>query len=90
MEFEQQINQLSSTNVTQSKKLNELTKEINETRNDKFSLQLELTKSQNEASYLRDQKDWYDNELKSAQARFTELIKNMNLNSWEPAPKFLI
>ena len=75
LEFEQQINQLSSTNVTQSKKLNELTKEINETRNDKFSLQLELTKSQNEASYLRDQKDWYDNELKSAQARFTELIK---------------
>lgn len=75
LEFEQQINQLSSTNVTQSKKLNELTKEINETRNDKFSLQLELTKSKNEASYLRDQKDWYDNELKSAQARFTELIK---------------
>lgn len=45
MDFEQQINQLSSTNITQSKKLNELTKEINETRNDKFTLQLDLTKS---------------------------------------------
>ncbi|RCK59210.1 Protein MLP1 [Candida viswanathii] len=75
IDFQQQINQLSSTNISQSKKLNELTKEINETRNDKFSLQLDLTKAQNEVAYLKDQKDWFDNELKSAQARFTDLIK---------------
>ncbi|EGW30742.1 uncharacterized protein SPAPADRAFT_51949 [Spathaspora passalidarum NRRL Y-27907] len=75
LENQQTINQLSGTNIEQSKKLNELTKEINETRNDKFTLQLELAKSQNELSYLRDQKEWFDDELKSVQGRFTDLIK---------------
>ncbi|RLV93212.1 Protein MLP1 [Spathaspora sp. JA1] len=75
LENQQTINQLSSTNIEQSKKLNELTKEINDTRNDKFTLKLELAKSVNELSYLRDQKQWFDDELKSVQGRFTELIK---------------
>ncbi|KAG7665178.1 MLP1 [[Candida] subhashii] len=74
LQFQQQVNQLSSTNIEQSRKLNELVKEINETRNDKFSMQLQLQKSQNELSYLKDQKEWYDNELKSVQERFTNLI----------------
>lgn len=75
VQFQQQVNQLSSTNIEQSRKLNELIKEVNDTRNDKFSLQLQLQKSENERAYLRDQKEWYSNELKQAQARFTELIK---------------
>ncbi|KAK6454786.1 uncharacterized protein RJT20DRAFT_98178 [Scheffersomyces xylosifermentans] len=73
--YSESINQLTSSNIDQSKRVNELTKELNEARNEKFSLKLELTKVNNEVSYLKNQGKWYDDELKSVQSRFTELIK---------------
>lgn len=69
------VNQLGLVNIEQSKKLNELNKEINELRNEKFSIKLQFTRSENEAGYLKEQKKWYEEELASLQARFTELVK---------------
>ncbi|KAL6450407.1 LOW QUALITY PROTEIN: MLP1 Protein MLP1 [Candida maltosa Xu316] len=75
IEYQKQLAQLSSVNITKSKELNEMTKEVNKITNENFSLQLDLAKSGNELSYLREQKEWYETELKSAQTRFTDLIK---------------
>ncbi|CCE80540.1 Piso0_003659 [Millerozyma farinosa CBS 7064] len=66
---------LMQTNIEQNQKINELTKQINDVVNERFSLKLELTKKSNELSYTSNQKKWYEEELKSVQTRFTELIK---------------
>ncbi|CUM68607.1 uncharacterized protein PRCAT00006334001 [Priceomyces carsonii] len=69
------VNKLTSDNIEQSQKVNELTKEINNLRNEKFALKLTVTKNTNELAYIKDQKDWYESELRSVQAKFTDLIK---------------
>lgn len=69
------LSKLTKTNIEQSQHINQITKELNETRNDKFSVKLEFNKVSNEMSYLKNQKSWYEEELKSVQQRFTDLIK---------------
>jgi nucleoprotein TPR len=73
--YNESINQLTSSNIEYSKKVNELSKDINDTRNEKFTIKLDLTKATNEISYLKNQKSWYEEELKTVQERFTDLIK---------------
>lgn len=70
----EQIDQLTRTNISTNTKLSEMTKEVNEVRNERFQCQLSLTKANNELLYLRTQKTWFETELKSLQSRYTELI----------------
>ena len=69
------MNKLTKTNIEQNQKINEVIKELNDTRNEKFSLKLENSKLSNEISYVKNQRKWYEEELKSVQQRFTDLIK---------------
>ncbi|CUM46024.1 uncharacterized protein AC631_05746 [Debaryomyces fabryi] len=69
------LNKLTKTNIEQNQKINEVIKELNDTRNEKFSLKLETSKLSNEISYVKNQRKWYEEELKSVQQRFTDLIK---------------
>ena len=69
------LNKLTKTNIEQNQKINEVIKELNDTRNEKFTLKLENSKISNELSYIKNQRTWYEEELKSVQRRFTDLIK---------------
>lgn len=69
------LSRLTQSNVDDSQKLNQLTRELSDTRNDKFSVQLELSKASNELRYLRDQKEWFETELKKVQGRYSESLK---------------
>lgn len=69
------LNKLTKTNIEQNQKINEIIKELNDTRNEKFTLKLENSKISNEISYIKNQRMWYEEELKSVQQRFTDLIK---------------
>ncbi|KAI5970091.1 MLP1 [Candida margitis] len=71
----EKLEELSSANVAQSKKLNQITMEYNRSENEKFAISLQLTKAQNEANYLKDQKLWYEEQLKSAQSKYTDLLQ---------------
>ncbi|NWN94218.1 MAG: hypothetical protein HLX43_06730, partial [Bacillus sp. (in: Bacteria)] len=69
------LNKLTRTNIEQNKKINEVIRELNDARNEKFTLKLENSKISNEISYIKSQRMWYEDELKSVQQRFTDLIK---------------
>ena len=71
----EKLEELSSANVAQSKKLNQITMEYNRSENEKFAISLQLTKATNEANFLKDQKLWYDEQLKSAQLNYTSLLQ---------------
>lgn len=69
------LSRLTQANIDDSQKLNQITRELSDTRNEKFTIQLELSKSTNELNYLRDQKEWFESELKKVQLRYTESLK---------------
>lgn len=71
----EKLEELSTANVAQSKKLNQITMEYNRSENEKFAISLLLTKAQNEANFLKDQKLWYEEQLKSAQLKYTDLLQ---------------
>lgn len=73
------VNRLTETNVKLSQLLNQLTKDLNEESNAKFQFKLELTKATNELIYSKKQKDWYSNQLKTVQEKYTELIKKQEM-----------
>ncbi|CAK9441147.1 uncharacterized protein LODBEIA_P50160 [Lodderomyces beijingensis] len=75
MEFLNQVEGLSSKNISQSKELNSLRLEIGRYEQEKFTTSMELAKTQNEVSYLKSQTKWYDEELKSTQAKYSKLLK---------------
>lgn len=69
------IHKLTESNVKLSQLLNQLTKELNDETNEKFQYKLELTKASSELTYSKKQRDWYSNQLKAVQEKYTELIK---------------
>lgn len=75
IQYHNQINLLTKDNIDKNQRINELTKEISDVKNEFFAVKLDLTKSSNEASHFKRQKQWFENELKSCQDRFTELSK---------------
>lgn len=69
------IHKLTESNVKLSQLLNQLTKDLNDEANEKFQYKLELTKATSELTYSKKQTDWYSNQLKTVQEKYTELIK---------------
>lgn len=69
------LNKLTKTNIEQSQRINQIIKDLNDARNDKFNLKLENNKISNEVAYIKNQRIWYEEELKSVQEKFTDLIK---------------
>uniref|UniRef100_A0A0L0NYX6 NUA/TPR/MLP1-2-like domain-containing protein n=1 Tax=Candidozyma auris TaxID=498019 RepID=A0A0L0NYX6_CANAR len=73
------------SNLELSQKLSELNKELSEAVNEKFSFKLESNKAQNELTYTRNQKEWYENELKDLQDRYTNLLKKYDTDTLRDA-----
>ncbi|CAH2354618.1 putative nucleoporin Nup211p [[Candida] railenensis] len=71
----EQNDSLTKANLDMNTKLGQLSKELNDVRNEKFDIQLKLNKSSNELTYTKTQKEWFQKELKSVQERYTELIQ---------------
>lgn len=71
----EKLTSFTQNNIDHSQQLNQLTRQLNEVSNDKFNLKLELTKVSNEANYIKNQRGWYEQELKSVQQKYTDLIK---------------
>lgn len=71
----EQNDSLTKANLDINTKLGQLSKELNDVRNEKFDIQLKLNKSSNELTYTKTQKEWFQKELKSVQERYTELIQ---------------
>lgn len=71
----EQITQLTRSSIDQGQKLSDLVKELNEVTNEKFVAKLDLSKATNELSYIKTQKEWYENQLKAVQSKYTDLIK---------------
>lgn len=69
------VHKLTESNVKLSQLLNKLTKDLNDETNEKFQYKLELTKATNELLYSKKQTDWYSNQLKTVQEKYTSLIK---------------
>lgn len=81
-EYHQEVAQLQSTisklqlvNINQTTQINQLTRDLNDSKNSQFNLKLELIKETNSKTYLQNQKTWYEEELNSSQSKFTELSK---------------
>lgn len=74
-ELNEKLTSFTQNNIDHSQQLNQLTRQLNEVSNDKFNLKLELTKVANEATYIKNQRGWYEQELKSVQQKYTDLIK---------------
>ena len=83
----EKLEELSSTNVAQSKKLNQITMEYNRSENEKFAIKLLLTKAQNEANFLKDQKLWYEEQLRSTQLKYTDLLQKYELEESQTESK---
>ncbi|GEQ70571.1 hypothetical protein JCM33374_g4249 [Metschnikowia sp. JCM 33374] len=81
------ITSLTRTNAEQGQKISELTKELNDCTNENFSFKLELSKVTNELSYTKNQKDWYESQLKGAQDKYTDLIKRHDSESLKDSNK---
>lgn len=75
VQYNNNINNLMKENIDKTQKINMISKELNEVRNETFSVKFELTKSLNESSYLRKEKQWFEDEWKNCQERFTNLSK---------------
>lgn len=75
------VNALTRSNAEQGQRISELTRELNESTNENFSFKLELSKKTNELSYTKNQKDWYESQLKSVQDKYTDLIKRYDSES---------
>ena len=66
---------LTKSNVKLSQLVSQLTKDLSEEASAKFLLKLDLTKASNELAYTLKQKEWYAQQLKAVQDKYTELIK---------------
>ncbi|KAI5962134.1 MLP1 [Candida pseudojiufengensis] len=75
VKYLQKIEEASTINVEQSKKINQLISQYNKSENERFNNKLELTKAQNEINYLQNQKDWLNKELESSQIKISNLMK---------------
>lgn len=69
------LSKISKTNIDYSQKLDEVSKELSQSRNEQFSLKLSLSKANNELGYCSNQKEWYEDELKKLQRKYTDLLK---------------
>lgn len=69
------ISKLQLENINQIAQINELTKELNDSKSSQFNLKLELIKTSNAQTYLQNQKSWYEEELNNSQTKYTELLK---------------
>lgn len=75
------LDKANKANLELGQKLSELNKELNEAINEKFTYKLEFNKAQNELVYTRNQKTWYEKELKDLQDRYTSLLKKNDSDS---------
>ncbi|RKP31594.1 hypothetical protein METBISCDRAFT_13671, partial [Metschnikowia bicuspidata] len=69
------VHKLTQANVKLSQLVSQLTKELSEEASAKFLLKLDLSKASNELAYTLKQKEWYAQQLKAVQDKYTELIK---------------
>lgn len=83
------LNKLTKSNVETGQRLSEITKELNAVTNEKFTFKLELSKVTNELLYVKTQKDWYEQELKLIQEKYTDLIKRHDSHYLKDSNKIL-
>lgn len=81
LQLNEALDKAIKSNLELGQKLSELNKELSEAVNDKFNFKLEVNKANNELVYTRNQKEWYEKELKSLQDKYTSLLKKHDADS---------
>lgn len=81
LQLNEALDKAIKSNLELGQKLSEINKELSEAVNDKFNFKLELNKANNELVYTRNQKEWYEKELKSLQDKYTSLLKKHDADS---------
>jgi len=74
-QLQDSISKFQSENLNQTSQINQLTKDLNDSKNVQFNLKLDLIKQTNSAAYFEKQKNWYEEELNNSQQRFTDLLQ---------------
>ena len=86
-QLNEEVSSLARMNAENGQRISELTRDLNDSASETFSLKLELSKATNELVYIKSQKDWYEAQLKSIQDKYTDLIKKHESDSIKDSNK---
>lgn len=81
------LSKMTKAAVESNEKINNLSNEIDTVKDEAFALRLELNKSNNMATFLKSNNEWYQNLLTDTQNKYSQISRDLESKSISDATK---